>query len=234
MKYVVLLSGAECAPARGLGEALREAGVSFVAVGASNGSHEQEAAGIREEWESEPLAVLFDVAAGSELLELHARVSRAAAAWPGVALVACRHEPGAGARRTPQRFDEATLKRLGFHAVAAETAQLPALLREVEERGTEDEQQAEGSADLAPASLLLPERLSVEPLRAAFEVVASLHLAADQRGAAPAALAGLAALVEADRWTIYLVGDAGPLGDSPFEPLAVGVLHESGPLRPGP
>src|SRR5947209_138728 len=232
MKYVVLLSGAECAPARGLGEALREAGLSFVAVGAGNGSHKQEAARIREEWESEPLAVLFDVAAGSELLELHARVSRAAAAWPGVALVACRHEQDAGGRRTPQRFDEATLKRLGFHVVAAETAQLSALLREVEERGTEDEQQAEGSADLAPASLLLPERLSVERLRAAFEVVASLHLAADQRGAASAALAGLAALVEADRWTIYLVGESGPLGDSPFEPLAVRGLTESERFAP--
>src|SRR2546423_9871712 len=150
MKYVVLLSGAECAPGRGLGEALREAGLSFVAVGAGNGSHKQEAARIREEWESEPLAVLFNLAAGSELLELHARVSRAAAAWPGVALVACRHEQDAGARRAPQRFDEATLKRLGFHAVAAETAQPPPLLREAEAPGTEDEQPADAPPALPP------------------------------------------------------------------------------------
>src|SRR2546421_11160187 len=86
MKYVVLLSGAECAPARGLGEALREAGLSFVAVGAGNGSHKHEAARIREEWEAEALAVLFDVAAGSEWVGLHARGSRAVAAWPRMAM----------------------------------------------------------------------------------------------------------------------------------------------------
>src|SRR3712207_8989502 len=39
----------------------------------------------------------------------------------------------------------------------------------------------------APASLLLPERLSTERLRAAFELIASLHFAADQKGAAQTA-----------------------------------------------
>jgi diguanylate cyclase (GGDEF)-like protein len=73
----------------------------------------------------------------------------------------------------------------------------------------------------------LPERLSVERLRVAFETVASLHLAADQRGAASAALAGLAALVRADRWTIYLVGETGPFGAPPFEPIAVRGLTQS-------
>jgi diguanylate cyclase (GGDEF)-like protein len=69
-------------------------------------------------------------------------------------------------------------------------------------------------------------------VRAAFEVVASLHFAADQRGAAQAALAGLAALVTADRWTIYLVGDAGPYGDAPYEPLAVRGLTKSERMLP--
>src|SRR5205823_2551070 len=232
MKYVILLGGAECAQARGLAVALREAGVHVAAVGAGADSHEAEAARVRAELESEPRAVLFDLEAGAELADLHARVARAVVAWPGVPLVACRHDASENGKRSAQRFDEATLKRLGFHAVAAEAAQLSALLREVEERGTEEDQQAEGSPDIAPASLLLPEHLSVERLRAAFEVVASLHLAADQRGAASAALAGLAALVEADRWTIYLVGESGPLGDSPFEPLAVRGLTESERFAP--
>jgi diguanylate cyclase (GGDEF)-like protein len=170
--------------------------------------------------------------AGAELAELHARVARASNAWPGVPLVACRHDASENGKRSAQRFDETTLKRLGFHAVADEAAQLSALLREVEERGTEEDKPNEGSPDIAPASLLLPERLSVERLRAAFEVVASLHLASDQRGAAAAALAGLAALVQADRWTLYLVGEGGPLADSPFEPLAVRGLTKSERFAP--
>src|SRR5205085_11755963 len=147
------------------------------------------------------------------------RAGRAAKVWPGVPLVACRREGQAGAGA----LNEATLKRLGFHAVAAGPVQISALLRDVEERGTDEESTAEGDSppELTPASLLLPERLSVERLRAAFEVVASLHLAADQRGAAQAALAGLAAVVAADRWTIYLCGESSGFHDAPFEPLAV-------------
>jgi diguanylate cyclase (GGDEF)-like protein len=175
-----------------------------------------------------PDAVLFDVPAGSELSELHAWASCAAAAWPAAPLVACRRKASGTAGRVARAFDESALKRAGFHAVAVEAVQLSALLREVEERGGADEGEGvESQSDFAPASLLLPERLGVERLRAAFEVVASLHFASDQRSAAQAALAGLAALVAADRWTIYLVGDAGPYGDTPYEPLAVRGLTRS-------
>jgi diguanylate cyclase (GGDEF)-like protein len=226
MKYVVLHSGAESAQARGLVGALREAGV-FVAAAAADADPRAEAARIRKELESEPCAVLFGVGPRAELAELGAEVARASSAWPGVPLVACRRDAAENGKRPAQHFDEATLARLGFHAVAAEPEQLSALLRELEERVTGEEQHKEVSPDLAPASLLLPERLSVERLRAAFEVVASLHLAADQKGAAQAALAGLAALVAADRWTIYLVGESGPRGDSPFEPLAARGLTRS-------
>src|SRR5437588_278192 len=101
--------------------------------------------------------------------------------------------------------------------------------REVAEalRGTGDKLLTDESQAVAPASLLLPERLGVGRLRAAFETVASLHFAADQRGAAQAALAGLAALVQADRWTLYLIGEAAPAGEPPFEPLAVRGLTRS-------
>jgi diguanylate cyclase (GGDEF)-like protein len=227
MKHAILLSE-DGMPAGKLVEALRAAGVVAVPVASPNGSHEVEAARVRSELEAEPLAVLFDVAAETDLAITHAKILRAAAAWPGVPLVACRHNAEAGnGRHGAQRLDDATLKRLGFHAVAAETAQLSALLREVEESAAAEELQTGSSPVVAPASMLLPERLSVERLRAAFETVASLHLAADQRGAASAALAGLAALIQADRWTIYLVGEAGPYGDAPFEPLAVRGLTQS-------
>src|ERR687890_2155200 len=154
-------------------------------------------------------AVLFDVPAGAELAELHAWSSCASAALPGVPLVACRPAKSAGVGRHAQVFDESTLKRAGFHAIAVEAAQLSALLRDVEERGTDEDGAGASPTDLAPASLLLPERLGVERLRAAFEVIASLHFAADQRGAAQAALAGLAAVVAADRWTVYICGESG-------------------------
>ncbi|MBC7929020.1 MAG: hypothetical protein H7Z38_00450, partial [Rubrivivax sp.] len=197
MKHAILLSE-DGVPAGKLIEALRAAGVLAVPVASSNGSHDEEAARVRSELEVEPLAVLFDVVAETDLAETHAKVLRAAAAWPGVPMVACRHNAeAADGRHGAQRLDEATLKRLGFHAVAAETAQLSALLREVEESAAAEEQNAGSTLIVAPASMLLPERLSVERLRAAFEVVASLHLAADQRGAASAALAGLAALMGA-------------------------------------
>jgi diguanylate cyclase (GGDEF)-like protein len=227
MKHAILLSE-DGVPAGKLVEALRSAGVIAVPVAASNGVHEEEAARVRSEWEVEPLAVLLYVAARADLAELHAKLARAAAAWPGVPLVACQQSTESGnGHRTTKGLDEATLKRLGFHAVASETAQLSALMREVEEGAAVEERQTGSAPVVAPASMLLPEHLSVERLRAAFEVVASLHLAADQRSAASAALAGLAALVRADRWTIYLVGETGPFGDAPFEPLAVRGLTQS-------
>jgi diguanylate cyclase (GGDEF)-like protein len=226
MRYVILLSGVDTDPARTLFEALRYAGVCVVVVAPGGASEEEEAERARAGWGEEPLAVLFDLAADAAPADLHERAGRAAKVWPGVPLVACRRE---GQARAPGTLNEGTLKRLGFHAVAAGPAQISALLRDVEERGTDDEGSgdSESVSGVAPASLLLPEHLSVERLRAAFEVVAALHLAADQRGAAQAALAGLAALVKADRWTVYLCGDSGGFTDAPFEPLAVRGLTES-------
>ncbi|HEX7314939.1 MAG TPA: GGDEF domain-containing protein [Pyrinomonadaceae bacterium] len=230
MRYVILLSGVDTDPARTLFEALRHAGVCVVVVAPGGASEEEEAERARAGWGEEPLAVLFDLAADAALPDLHERAGLASKVWPGVPLVACRREAQNGAGRGAGALNEATLKRLGFHAVAAGPVQISALLRDVEERGTEDASAGEGGdtvPEVTPASLLLPERLSVERLRAAFEVVASLHFAADQRGAAQAALAGLAALVAADRWTVYLCGETGSFHDAPFEPLAVRGLTES-------
>jgi diguanylate cyclase (GGDEF)-like protein len=228
MHYVILLSGVDTEPGRELFEALRHGGVCVVVVAPGGNDEGEEAARARAGWGAEPLAVLLDLAAGSEMAGLRDRAARAAEVWPGVPVVACRRSAPPAHGRSAHSLTEATLKRLGFHAVAAGPAQISALLREVEERGTEERRGDEsGAADVAPASLLLPERLSVERLRAAFEVVALLHFAADQKGAAAAALAGLAALVPADRWTIYLLGDSGALGPAPFEPLAVRGLTES-------
>jgi diguanylate cyclase (GGDEF)-like protein len=234
MKYVILLGGEGGAQARGVvAEALRAASVAAVALDDAaarddaSESRDEEAARVRADWEGGPLAVLFDVEAGADMAELHMRVLRAQADWPGAPLVACQRDASLAGPRAAQRFDDSTLKRLGFHAVAEEPAQLSALLREVEERGTGDRLNAGDGQSVAPASLLLPERLCVARLRAAFETVASLHFAADQRAAAQTALAGFASLVRADRWTVYLVGEAAPAAEPPFEPLAVRGLTRS-------
>jgi diguanylate cyclase (GGDEF)-like protein len=223
MRHVILYDGADGGPSRGLGEALRAAGVS--ATRAVAGEEAPEAvelpagAGL--------LAVLFEVAAGASLAELHAEAGRAAAAWPGVPVVACQRDPEEEPAGAAQRLDASTLQRLGFHAVASEPAQLSAVLRVVEEQVLGRAHAAEAMPEVAPASLLLPERLATERLRAAFEVVASLHFAADQRSAASTALAGLAAIVHADRWTVYLLNETGRAGEALFEPLAARGLTQS-------
>jgi diguanylate cyclase (GGDEF)-like protein len=238
MKHVILFSD-EDVPARGVVEALRGEGIPSatisVAEGAAGGQFFH-SSGPEGNGAASPLAVVFDLASGAELETLHALALRAAAAWPEAPLVACRREaPGLEPRGASARLDAPTLKRLGFHAVANEPAQLPAVLREVEAMGSISRHATSngrggapgGAVDDAPASLLLPERLPTERLRAAFELVASLHFAADQRGAASTALAGLAALVAADRWTIYLVNEAGKAAEALFEPLAVRGLTAS-------
>ncbi|HEV2860451.1 MAG TPA: GGDEF domain-containing protein [Pyrinomonadaceae bacterium] len=232
MRHVILLGGDEAA-AGGVVEALRPAGVRVARLNepdpAAAGAHAEAVRG----QETTLVAILFDVASGSDLAGLQGAAARAAAVWPGVPLVACQRDSASG-HHAPQRFDDSTLKRAGFHAVAEEPAQLPALLREMEERWVADEAAARAVAEAAPASLLLPEKLHTQRLRAAFELVASLHFATDQKGAASAALAGLAALVPADRWTIYLVGETGRGGaaEALFEPLAVRGLAPSERVLP--
>ncbi len=180
---------------------------------------------------SETEFVLLEVADGADAGIVRAAVGRAVEAWPEALLVACRRHGEAHTLAPVHRLDAAVLQRLGFHAVADEPAQVPALLRELEASGAgagETTAAAHVSeVEHAPASLLLPERLPVAQLRAAFELVAALHFVTDQRSAAQTALAGFAPLVNADRWALYLTEEArGPQGAS-FEPLAVRGLTES-------
>ena len=227
MRHAILFSGEDGGPSRGLGEALLAAGVSATWAGAVDGADGGEPVAVVPPEGAGLLAVLFEVDAGASLAELHAGVERAAAEWPGLPIVACQRDPEDEPAAASQRLDASTLKRLGFHAVAAEPAQLSAVLRQVEEQVLARARAEQPAAEFAPASLLLPERLATERLRAAFEVVASLHFASDQRSAASTALAGLAALVRADRWTIYLLNETSRAGEALFEPLAARGLTPS-------
>ncbi|MGB7922414.1 MAG: hypothetical protein WCF57_04140, partial [Pyrinomonadaceae bacterium] len=92
-KHVILLTDAHEAPAPALIEVLREAGVSALfeglretevaAAAAFHHARDAENMGRTER----PLAVLYEVIAGADVLEIHAAVEHATTIWPGAPLV---------------------------------------------------------------------------------------------------------------------------------------------------
>jgi diguanylate cyclase (GGDEF)-like protein len=231
-RHVVLLTDAHEAPAPVLVETLREAGlVVFI-----EGLRETEVAArvtLKEMYGDsrfhdapEPVAVLYEIHPGTDTVELHAVHAHAQSIWPRTPLVACRHKANGNNKRAGARvLDNTVLKRLGFRAIADEPAQLPVLLRDMEDRGGTGDltlpRNAQPESEFSTSELLLPSKLNIRSLRAAFELVASLHFANDQKSAAHTALAGLAPLIRADRWAIYLTGDASGAETATLEPLAV-------------
>lgn len=228
-RHVILLTDAHEPPAPALLEALREAGLGVFIEGLRE-TIDDEAVSLQSndgdaKSVAPPLAVLYEVIAGVDLLEIHAALEHALVMWKGVPVVASRNQTNRPERQLHRPMDGATLKRMGFHAIADDPVQLPALLRELEERGMAGELLPPPPADietaLLPSALLLPEKLKVDTLRAAFEMVASLHFTSDQKSAARTALAGLSALVRADRWAIYLTAESNSGAAVNLEPLAV-------------
>jgi diguanylate cyclase (GGDEF)-like protein len=67
----------------------------------------------------------------------------------------------------------------------------------------------------------LPPKIKFNDLRAAFDLVASLHFIGDQSGAANTALTGLEQLIKADRWAIYLFSEEKGIESSTLEAIAV-------------
>ena len=218
-RHVILLTDAHEAPAYELIEALRLSGVQTLIEGLREA--EVEAAMSRRESNSTsddigahsdepPIAVLYEVINGADMVELHAAMEHARNFWPGTPLIACRRQLGGFHGVSLRSLDGATLKRLGFRAIADKVAQLPAILREIEGHGVTGELKLP-EIDSTPektGAYLLPARMKSSSLRAAFDLVSSLHFIGDQNSAAHAALARLVALVNADCWTIYLISDA--------------------------
>ena len=224
--YVVLLTDAHEAPAYELIEALRVAGVKTLIDGLREVEVEAllalEGKGTPEPNAPHPLAVLYEVVPGADMVELRVAIEHAKAFWPGAPLVACRRHLNGYQSLNLRNLDGATLKRLGFRAIADKAAQLPALLREIEGHGATAELKLPElvQRSTSPGSFALPARLNSKTLRAAFDLVSSLHFIGDQSGAAHSALVGLANLVSADRWTIYLVIDESAENASGLEQLA--------------
>jgi diguanylate cyclase (GGDEF)-like protein len=214
-RHVILLTDAHEAPAYELIEALRLAGVQTLIEGlreaeieATLARREVESGG-GEQLELPPIAVLYEVVAGADMVEMHSAIDHATKFWPGTPLIACRRQLSAFHGLSLRGLDGATLKRLGFRAIADKAAQLPAILREIEGHGVTGELKlpdiVRPSAETG--SFSLPRTMKSSALRAAFDLVSSLHFIGDQNDAAHTALAGLTSLVRADCWTIYLVAD---------------------------
>ncbi len=214
-RHVILLTDAHEAPAYELIEALRLAGVQTFIEGLREA--EIEAALIRrrevdntsEQIQESPVAVLYEVVDGADIVELHAAINHAKRFWPGTPVIACRRHASGFHSFNSRGLDGATLKRLGFRAIADKAAQLPAILREIEGPGATGELKLpETLKPITEGLASLPAKMKAMSLRAAFDLVASLHFIGDQNDAAHVALKGLTTLVNADGWTIYLLTDA--------------------------
>ena len=212
--HVILLTDAHEAPAYELIEALRSAGVKTLIEGLREVEVEVALARQHDTEEHEeslgpaPLAVLYEVVPGADMVELHTAIEHAKAFWPGAPLVACRRHASGYQSLNLRSLDGATLKRLGFKAIADKAAQLPAILREIEGHGATGELRLPAVLQQTdPSSLSLPSNMKAKALRAAFDLVSSLHFIGDQIGAAHTALAGLEPLIDADQWTVYLISE---------------------------
>ena len=228
-RHVILLTDAHEAPSYELIEALRTAGVKTLVEGLREVEAEVALASKQESEDSSlnqgppPLAVLYEVVPGADMVEMQTATDHARAFWPGTPLVACRRHGNGYQSLNLSNLDGATLKRLGFRAIADKAAQLPALLREIEGRGATGELKFPEIVQKVAeqSSYSLPLKLKAKGLRAAFELVSSLHFIGDQIGAAHTAVAGIEGLVSAQCWTIYLISDAKTVEASGLEAIAV-------------
>ncbi|HKP45796.1 MAG TPA: sensor domain-containing diguanylate cyclase [Pyrinomonadaceae bacterium] len=232
-RHVILLTDAHEAPAYELIEALRLAGVQTLIEGLREAGVEarltRRAAATVDQVQELPVAILYEVFAGADVVELNAAVDHARKLWPGTPIIACRrHVPGFhgfGVRG----LDGATLKRLGFRAIADKAAQLPALLHEIEGHGATGELKLPevNRPPIQSGAGSLPAKLKAATLRAAFDLVSSLHFIGDQRDAAYVALARLTEIVRSDAWTIYLLADTKGHEAATLEAVASLKPHET-------
>jgi diguanylate cyclase (GGDEF)-like protein len=213
-RHVILLTDAHEAPAYELIEALRLAGVKTLIEGLREAQVEatvsrREPESVGERWEESPIAVLYEVVPGADMVELHAAIEHATTSWPGTPLIACRRRMSGFQMQSWRSLDGATLKRLGFRAIADKAAQLPAILHEIEGHGATGELKLPDivSPPAESGASSLPAKMKIGSVRAAFDLISALHFIGDQNSAAHTALTGLIPLVKVDRWTIYLFSD---------------------------
>ncbi len=215
-KHVVLLSSAAAAPTLELIESLSSSGIAVRIEGLYSELPGEEFSPAAAEFPlADPIAILYEIAPDTATEELRAVIELANAKWPGVSIVASRRSSENPAPRDP------ALKQLGFRAVAERPAQLAALLRQVEEGSGTGELKLPPEFKSSPHSraFSLPASVRGEDLRGALTLLSSLHLASNQKEAGQSALAGIARLVAASRWAIFVTAQTGGVYALSFEPL---------------
>jgi diguanylate cyclase (GGDEF)-like protein len=196
-KSVIVISAANADVSSDLIEILRAAGmavlpgaVDFHAPGHSKNRSD----------ESVLIAIVCDLES-PQASDLRRVAQQVRSAWPGIPLVACW-----SSAIPPKQASRQLVIRAGFDALADSAAQLPALLREVED-GREPITYPERFKAPDETAFTLTEALRKDELRGAFALLASLHRALSQSEAAAAALSGLGRLIKADRWSIFIIQD---------------------------
>jgi 2-keto-3-deoxy-galactonokinase len=139
-RHVILLTDAHEAPAYELIESLRLAGVTTLIEGLREAGAEVTVSRREVERQGElldhnsdqsPIAVLYEVVAGADMVELQSAIEHARTFWGDTPLIACRRQSSGYHGLSLRSLDGTTLKRLGFRAIADKAAQLPAILREI-------------------------------------------------------------------------------------------------------
>jgi diguanylate cyclase (GGDEF)-like protein len=233
-KQVILLSSAEAAPTMELIESLSSSGIAVRIEGLHNSElPEEELSSAAETFPLiDPIAILYEIAPDKGVEELRTVIKLANAKWPGVPVVASRRSSErTGALNSAPR--DAALMRLGCRAVADRPAQLVALLRQVEEGPGTGELRLPPEFKSPPDSraFSFPAAVRGENLRGALALLSSLHLASNQKEAGQVALAGIARLVAASRWAIFVTAQTNGVDSLNFEPLVGRSISAGASLR---
>ena len=145
------------------------------------------------------IALIYQLPANPTAKNLRASLQQLRSDAPDLPVVACAQSTVDWQPRWRQMVAQA-----GFNAVAESAAQLPAVLREAEEHAPVDESpQFKAPPEAIEATGF--DSLSKQELRGALTLIASLHGAGNQAEAASFSINGLARLITAERWTVFLI-----------------------------
>jgi len=197
-KHIILLTERNYAPNADIAGCLRSAGVAVT---------EQPLDGLVVDRGHQWLCVVYGFRSQTGIEELRKIRERASECFPGIPVVGCRVYQTERASPNAGTIGTDVLKSIGFRAVADTPAQLPALLRQLEDSPPTGELKPLPEFERRPnsAALSLPQATDNAQARGAFMLSASLHLAKNQEEAGRIALSGLARLIAADCWSIYTI-----------------------------
>jgi diguanylate cyclase (GGDEF)-like protein len=198
-KHVILLAELRSEFASELLEILSSAGIEVSQNPLAGEPDVHPQAGLAEF--QPPVAVVCELPKPATAASLRGVMERAHQLWPGVPLVACQNANPIESKTKKH------LTKLGFRAVAESAAQLPTLLREVEESPAAHELPEPFKSLTDTRAFALPKAMRSQSMRDAFSLIASLHFAASQKEAASIAVDGIARLASADRWSIFVTDE---------------------------